>query len=164
MEKDITLAFSKVLGQKLTDTGLYDVLFTRTDDSFIALGDRVAFARAHHADLFVSIHANSFWAASAQGTTIYTVSEQASDKMVAEIAETENKSDVLAGIDISGDETDEVKDILLDLTRRETRNFGVVFRPQPGQGTRDQDEDVQGSAPAGELQGAGGARRALGDD
>lgn len=60
VEKELTLAFAKILGEKLKATGRYNVLFTRTDDSFVALGDRVAFARENNADLFVSIHANSF--------------------------------------------------------------------------------------------------------
>jgi N-acetylmuramoyl-L-alanine amidase len=126
-EKVITLAFAKILGDKLLATGRYDVFYTRTDDSFVALNDRVNFARAHHADLFLSIHANSFPVKSVRGTTIYTVSDQPSDKMVADIASMENQSDALAGIDVDKKDIGEVTDILLDLTRRETRNFGVVF-------------------------------------
>ena len=62
-----------------------------------------------------------------RGTTIYTVSEKASDKMAEDLANSENQSDVLAGLDMAGGDTDQVKDILFDLTKRETRNFGVVF-------------------------------------
>lgn len=127
IEKNVTLAFSKVLAEKLEESGRYNVLFTRTDDSFVALGDRVALARQHKADLFVSIHANSFRGRSIRGAIIYTVSDGASDKMAAEIAESENQADVLAGLDIAEEDSDEVMDILLDLTRRETRNFGTVF-------------------------------------
>jgi N-acetylmuramoyl-L-alanine amidase len=47
--------------------------------------------------------------------------------MVEDIANMENQSDVLAGIDVDKKDMGDVKDILLDLTRRETRNFGVVF-------------------------------------
>jgi N-acetylmuramoyl-L-alanine amidase len=47
--------------------------------------------------------------------------------MAAETAESENRTDVLAGLDIDQEDSDEVMDILLDLTRRETRNFGTVF-------------------------------------
>jgi N-acetylmuramoyl-L-alanine amidase len=93
----------------------------------VALNDRVAFARAHHADLFLSIHANSFSVRSVRGTTIYTVSDQPSDKMVADVASMENQSDALAGIDVDKKDMGDVKDILFDLTQRETRNFGVVF-------------------------------------
>lgn len=127
LEKGITLAFAEVLGERLKETGRYNVLFTRTDDSFVSLGDQVAYARGHKADLFVSIHANSFRGRTIRGAIIYTVSDEASDKMAAEIAASENQVDVLAGIDIQGEDSDEVMDILLDLTRRETRNFGLVF-------------------------------------
>ena len=127
VEKDVTLAFSKILGEALEKTGLYDIYYTRTDDSFVGLGDRVAFARNHNADLLISIHANSFWGKSIRGATIYTVSDGASDAMAEEVARSENQSDVLAGVDIPEEDSDDVRDILLDLTRRETRNFGVVF-------------------------------------
>jgi N-acetylmuramoyl-L-alanine amidase len=127
IEKNVTLAFANVLATKLEESGRYNVLFTRTDDSFVSLGDRVALARQHKADLFVSIHANSFRGRTIRGAIIYTVSDGVSDKMAAEIAESENQADVLAGIDIAEEDSDEVMDILLDLTRRETRNFGTVF-------------------------------------
>jgi N-acetylmuramoyl-L-alanine amidase len=126
-EKKITLEFAQLLGARLEATGLYDVHYTRTDDSFIALGERVALARSISAKLFVSIHANSFSSRAIRGTVIYTVSDDASDKMAAEIAASENQSDILAGIDIDEEDSDGVMDILIDLTRRETRNFGVVF-------------------------------------
>ncbi|MCP4386275.1 MAG: N-acetylmuramoyl-L-alanine amidase, partial [Hyphomicrobiales bacterium] len=127
VEKKVTLAFAEILGEKLTETGRYNVLFTRTDDSFVALSDRVGFAQDHNADLFVSIHANSFRGRSIRGAIVYTISDEASDKMAAEIAELENQVDVLAGLDVDADDSDEVRDILLDLTRRETHNFGTVF-------------------------------------
>jgi N-acetylmuramoyl-L-alanine amidase len=126
-EKDVVLAFAKVLGTKLMATGRYRIVFTRRDDSFIALGERVAIARNQKAALFVSVHANSFPGAAVRGAIVYTVSDKASDSMAAALAESENQSDVLAGIDIEGEDSDQVKDILFDLTRRETRNFGVVF-------------------------------------
>jgi N-acetylmuramoyl-L-alanine amidase len=126
-EKDVTLGFAKVLGAKLEETGRYDVSYTRTDDSFISLGGRVAFARQKSADLFVSIHANSFFGGKVSGATVYTISDKASDRMAEEVAKSENQADVLAGVDIGEADSDEVKDILIDLTRRETRNFGVVF-------------------------------------
>jgi N-acetylmuramoyl-L-alanine amidase len=127
LEKTVTLAFAKTLAKKLEVSGRYDVFMTRDDDSFITLSQRVAFARAHNADLFVSIHANSFPGPTVRGATVYTVSDAASDKMAEQMANAENQSDVLAGIDVDGEDSDEVKGILFDLTRRETRNFGLVF-------------------------------------
>jgi N-acetylmuramoyl-L-alanine amidase len=126
LEKNVVLAFAQQLQQKLDASGRYEVLMTRSDDSFISLGGRVAFARSHHADLFVSIHADSFWGGDVRGATIYTLSEKASDRMAAQIAESENKSDILAGVAVPEDTT-EVSDILIDLARRETKNFSVVF-------------------------------------
>lgn len=127
LEKDVTLAFGMALGKLLDATGRYHVVYTRTDDTFIALGERVAMARHSDADLFVSIHANSFPGGSVRGAIVYTVSDKASDKMAAALADTENEFDALAGIDVNAADSDYVKDILIDLTRRETRNFGVVF-------------------------------------
>ena len=127
LEKDVTLAFGKTLGRLLEATGRYRVIFTRQDDSYISLGERVAIARRNNADLFVSIHANSFPGGSVRGAIVYTVSDKASDKMAAALADTENQSDVLAGIDVNAADSDYVKSILIDLTRRETRNFGVVL-------------------------------------
>ena len=125
-EKDIVLAFATTLKGLLEKSGRYEVLMTRSDDTFVSLGGRVAFAREHHADLFVSIHADSFWGGDVRGATIYTLSDKASDRMAAQIAESENKSDILAGVDVPED-TGEVSDILIDLARRETKNFAVVF-------------------------------------
>jgi N-acetylmuramoyl-L-alanine amidase len=126
-EKDVVLAFARILGDKLVATHRYRVSYTRKDDSFIALGDRVKVARDQHAALFVSIHANSFPGDSVRGAIVYTVSDEASDKMAADLAKSENQSDALAGIDIDQGDSDQVKDILLDLTRRETHNFGISF-------------------------------------
>ena len=127
IEKDVVLAFAKILGARLLETNRYRIVFTRRDDSFVALGERVGIARNHDAGLFVSVHANSFSGSAIRGAIVYTVSDQATDRMAAELAAAENQSDVLAGIEIDGEDADEVKDILVDLTRRETRNFGVVF-------------------------------------
>jgi len=127
LEKHITLEFAQLLGEALEKTGQYEVQFTRQDDSFVALGKRVAMARSYEAQLFVSIHANSFSSRRVRGTVIFTVSDEASDKMAAEIAASENQSDILAGLDIEEFDSPEVMDILIDLTRRETRNFGIVF-------------------------------------
>ena len=127
LEKNFTLAFAKVLGRLLTATGRYQVVYTRHDDSYIALGERVAIARRNHADLFLSIHSNWFTSPSVRGTTVYTVSDKASDKMTAALAKSENQVDALAGVDTSAADSNQVRSILIDLTRRETQNFGVVF-------------------------------------
>ena len=128
MEKTIVLQFSLLLRDKLDKIGKYRVLMTRSDDTFVALGDRVQFARARQAALFISIHADALRRreGDAQGATVYTLSERASDARAARLAEAENKADVIAGLDLSAEEKD-VAGILFDLARRETKTFSVQF-------------------------------------
>ena len=78
-EKDVVLAFAKTLRDSLQTTGRYKVVMTRDDDQFVALEDRVKIARENKADLFVVIHADTVKQVSVRGTTVYTVSDKASD-------------------------------------------------------------------------------------
>ncbi len=126
MEKDIVLAFAKKLQERLEQTGKVAVLLTRTDDTFLPLGARVQFGRDHAADLLLSIHADSEHEGSVRGATVYTLSDKASDREAAALAAKENASDLIAGLDLQK-EADGVTDILVDLTRRETRNFSAAF-------------------------------------
>jgi N-acetylmuramoyl-L-alanine amidase len=128
LEKSLVLEYARRFADALRATGRYEVIMTREDDSFIPLRKRVEFARAHQADLFLSVHANSYsGGVEVKGATVYTLSERASDRVAAAVAASENRADILAGMDIPEEDSDQVKDILLDLTRRETKNFGIVF-------------------------------------
>ena len=104
------------------------MLLTRDDDTFVALGDRVRIARNAGAALFVSIHADSLprKEGDAQGATVYTLSETATDPEAARLAEEENRADVIAGVDLKS-EPDDVAGILIDLAQRETKTFSVQF-------------------------------------
>jgi N-acetylmuramoyl-L-alanine amidase len=128
LEKAIVLEFSLLLRDRIEKFGKYRVVMTRTDDTFVPLAERVAFARSRQAALFVSIHADALARGDgdAQGATIYTVSDRASDAAAARLAESENGADAIAGIDLSS-EPDDVADILFDLARRETKTFSVQF-------------------------------------
>lgn len=128
MEKTIVLEFSQLLRDKIEKSGKYRVLMTRTDDSFVALGERVRLARAHQAALLVSIHADALRRreGDAQGATVYTLSERASDARAARLAAAENQADVIAGLDLSSEPKD-VAGILIDLARRETKTFSLQF-------------------------------------
>jgi N-acetylmuramoyl-L-alanine amidase len=127
-EKDVVLAFGLMLRDKLVKTGKYRVAMTRSDDTFIPLDERVRFARAHKASLFISIHADSIPRSEGQadGASIYTLSAHASDAEAARLAEVENKSDVIAGVDLSSEPND-VANILIDLAQRETKAFSLQF-------------------------------------
>ena len=127
LEKDVVLAFSLELAGQLRATGRYEVLMTRETDAYPSLTDRVDFARASAADIFLSIHADSFpQQTSIRGAAVFTVSERASTQMVADLAARENRADILAGLNIPG-ATDEVFDILIDFARRETKNFSIIL-------------------------------------
>jgi N-acetylmuramoyl-L-alanine amidase len=127
-EKDIVLAFAKSLRERIEAFGKYRVLMTRSDDTFVPLADRVRIARDAGASLFISIHADwlSRKEGDAQGATIYTLSETASDPAAARLAEEENRADVIAGVDLK-DEPEDVAGILIDLAQRETKTFSVQF-------------------------------------
>jgi len=104
------------------------VLLTRTDDTFVALADRVRIARDAGATLFVSIHADSLphGEGDAQGASIYTLSDTATDSEAARLAEKENRADVIAGVDLKS-EPDDVAGILIDLAERETKSLSTQF-------------------------------------
>lgn len=127
-EKSIVLETALALRDKLERSGTYRVVMTRSTDTFIALGERVRIARENHADLFISIHADALARGDgkARGASVYTLSDKASDTDAAQLAEMENKADLIAGIDLS-EETDAVADILVELAQRETRSFSARF-------------------------------------
>ena len=128
-EKEVVLAFAKTLRQKLEAKGDYQVYLTREDDTFLALRERVEFAQSKGANLFVSIHADSFpkHTTEASGATVYTLSEQASDDEAKELAAKENFSDAIAGVELPSDRDEVVANILIDLAQRETQNRSIVF-------------------------------------
>jgi N-acetylmuramoyl-L-alanine amidase len=120
-EKDIVLAFSLRLQELLVESGRFDVALTREDDTYLRLEERVDLARANKADLFISIHADSFQQPEIRGASVYTRDENATDVLDKVLADNENKSDVIAGFAMPSTMAPEVVDILLDLMRREMR-------------------------------------------
>ncbi|MEO9903229.1 MAG: N-acetylmuramoyl-L-alanine amidase [Nisaea sp.] len=125
-EKQIVLNAARILKSELERTGRYKVVLTRDRDVFLRLRERIAIARRAGADLFVSLHADSIPNRKLRGASIYTLSEKASDKEANQLAENENKSDIIAGMDF-GTETPEVTSILIDLAQRETMNHSARF-------------------------------------
>lgn len=123
-EKQITLAFALELYERLSkEPGIKPVL-TRKDDTFLSLSERVLIARRNGAELLISLHADNLRQQDIRGATVYTISDKASDHMAAQLAERENLSDVVGGVEMPA-EAPEVNDILLDLTRRETQAFSI---------------------------------------
>jgi N-acetylmuramoyl-L-alanine amidase len=127
-EKAVVLQFALTLRAKLESSGKYRIAMTRSDDTFIPLTERVRFARSQGAALFVSIHADAITRSEgqAEGATVYTLSENASDAEAARLAEAENRADVIAGVDLTA-EPDDVANILVDLAQRETKTYSAQF-------------------------------------
>ncbi len=130
-EKNLVLDFALMLRDKLDKTGKYRVVMTRSDDTFVPLADRVRFARSRNAQLFISIHCDALARGDgdADGASVYTLSEHASDAEAAKLADAENRADVISGVDLSV-EPDDIAGILIDLAQRETKTFSLQFAKQ----------------------------------
>jgi len=125
-EKDVTLAIAASIRDALAASGRVRVAMTREDDRFVVLRERYGIARRMGADLFISIHADAAPSNDgARGATIYTLSEVASDKEAALLADQQNESDRISGAALSEDET--VNRILIDLAQRDSMNVSADF-------------------------------------
>ena len=120
-EKDVTLDIAKHMAAALANKPGVSVKLTRTKDVFIPLEERVRMGREARADLFLSIHADSAPNRSARGLSVYTLSTKASDAFAKDLADHENKADLMGGLDLPPAD-EEVTAILLDLATRQTRN------------------------------------------
>lgn len=126
-EKNITLAVAREMKRIIDKTGKYTAVLTRTKDEHIPLRTRFAVAREAQANLLISLHADSNPNKNVRGVSIYTLSENASDKEAQRLAEKENAADFLE--DLKAGNTDEinVKNILIDLSQTRARNHSVEF-------------------------------------
>ena len=125
-EKHVVLSVSKKIESQLKKLNKYQVVLTRDQDVFIKLRDRTNKATALNADLFISVHADSFKKASVRGLSVYALSDKGSDAEARLIAEQENRSDLIAGADLSEFDSS-IADILIDLQQSETKIESVVF-------------------------------------
>lgn len=121
-EKDITLAAARALKQRLERDGRYRVILTRSTDNFVPLGTRVQVARRAGADLFISLHADAGLDPETRGATVYTLSDQGSDRAARKLI----TNDWFINVSLPGRDKS-VNRILLDLTQRATRNQSSAF-------------------------------------
>jgi N-acetylmuramoyl-L-alanine amidase len=135
VEKDVVLSVARHLQGILAGKSRYGVHLTRATDVYVSLDKRVGVSRAKACDLFISIHADTVGASAGElaqnvrGATVYVLSDKASSREAQRLADKENASDVLAGVDgAAEEEEDHVKGILIDLMRRETADFSADFR------------------------------------
>lgn len=125
-EADLILQFARELREVMRRTGRIEVAMTRDADIFVPLPTRVTLARAAGADLFISLHADAIAEGRAEGATVYTLSDEATDAATAALAEQHDRADLLQGVDLSGTD-DEVVSVLLDLARIETAPRSRAF-------------------------------------
>lgn len=125
-EKDVTLALARAIRDELAASGRVRVALTREDDRFIPLEGRYSIARRLGADLFISLHADAAPSNdTARGATVYTLSEVASDREAALLAQQQNASDSIGGVALSRDSN--VNLILVDLAQRESMEASARF-------------------------------------
>jgi len=125
-EKEITLKVAETVKRTLERTGRYKVYLTRNEDIYVPLRKRYQLAEEAGAELFISLHADSNRDSRLRGASIYTLSENASDREAAALAAKENRSDAIAGIDLSN-QSDAVASFLIELRQRQTMNESALF-------------------------------------
>lgn len=125
-EKHIVLSVAKRMQKELNNTHGYKAYLTRDKDIYIPLAGRVKKAQEVNADIFISIHADAHRNRKVRGGSVYVLSEKSSDKEAARLAAHANRGDIVAGLDLS-EEQPEVRDILIDLTQRETLNKSTIL-------------------------------------
>lgn len=118
-EADLMLSFARELKELLLRDGGYSVVLTRDDDIFVPLEARISVARAAGAHVFLSLHADAIAEGEAQGATLYTLSEAASDAAAKALAERHERDDLLAGVDLAAQD-DVVATVLMDMARTVT--------------------------------------------
>ena len=126
-EKDITLAVAKKMKALINRTPGFKAILTREGDQYVVLRNRVKKAREHQADLFISLHADSFKSSRVEGASVYALSlSGASTEAARRIAEKENASDLIGGISLA-DKDDLIASVLLDLSQTATIQDSLEF-------------------------------------
>lgn len=121
LEKNLVLKFAKELKESLILSGRYKAYLTRNDDEFVSLPARISRARALGADVFISLHADALESGWATGTTVYSQSDEASNEASAYLAAHQNRTDLLAGVDLTH-QSDAVAGVLMEMAQIETQS------------------------------------------
>jgi N-acetylmuramoyl-L-alanine amidase len=119
-ESNLMLELASAVEESLVRNTEFEVILTRKDDVFLSLEDRITVATQSGADLFISLHADAVIEGEASGTTVYLLSENATDKMSAQLASRHDRSEILRGVDLSGLDS-QVASVLIDMARQETK-------------------------------------------
>ena len=116
-EKNVVLEIARRLAEEIDrEPGMRAVL-TRNGDYFLSLQQRVAIARRHRADLFISVHADAFKNPNARGSSVYVLSPKGATSEAARwLAQRENAADLVGGVSLD-DKDDMLASVLLDLSQ-----------------------------------------------
>ncbi len=118
-EADLMLIMARELRDALRRLGGFEVHLTRDEDRFVSLPARAGLARELGADAFVSLHADALETGYAEGATAHTLSEGARASATALLTERQDRSEILSGVDLGGQD-DEIATVLLDLARQDS--------------------------------------------
>jgi len=135
-EKQITLAAAKELARQLEATGVVRPILSRADDRYLKLRQRISLARQQQADIFISLHADAAPSSKANGISVFTLSDTASDKEAELLARNENRADLIGGPDLAVEDP-EVGDELLRMFQRESMNQSTYLASAILQQVRD---------------------------
>ncbi|MBF0158355.1 MAG: N-acetylmuramoyl-L-alanine amidase [Magnetococcales bacterium] len=130
LEKDIVFSVARKLANRINSMPGYQAHLTRKGDYFVSLHQRVAIARRHHPDLFMSLHADAFHIQSARGASVYCLSERGKpspDRAIRNLVSRENSSDLIGGINLDQDVAPDVAELLMDLSQRHSINRSLVL-------------------------------------
>ncbi len=121
-EKNITLAISRKLKERIDQEPNMRAIMLRDGDYFMSLGARVVKARRANADLFVSVHADAFTSPEARGSSVFALSERGATSAAANwLARKENEADLIGGVNLDVQDPF-LKQTLLDLSQTATIN------------------------------------------
>jgi N-acetylmuramoyl-L-alanine amidase len=120
-EKKVVLAISKKIAALINKKQGMKAVLVRKGDYYIKLRKRMQIARAHKADLFVSIHADAFKNSKVKGASVFTLSNSgASSEAARWLAKHENSADLVGGVKLA-DKEDMLASVLMDLSQTATK-------------------------------------------
>ena len=144
-EADLMLSLAKVVAEEIERLDNTTVILTRKIDEFTSLDERLMLAVRVGADLFISLHADTVKKGKASGSTVYTLSQEASDQASARLASRHGGDELISGLDLTGTET-AITSALMGLLRSENtvrsyafseailknlENFSIKLNPAP---------------------------------
>ena len=126
-EKDIVFSVAKTLERKVNRVPGMKAFLVRKGDYYIELRQRIAHARRQGADLFISVHADSFKDPKASGASVYILSEKGESSEAARwLAESENRADLMGGVSLD-DKGDILAQVLLDLSQSASKEASYTL-------------------------------------